>query len=289
MMSSESAAGARLRRKEIGWVSRLFLNIVLFGWTVMTLFPLVWLGYSSFKTTQEFQLDRLGLPNPWVTLNYPIAWEIGNFGVLFQNSLFYTIISTIAIIILAVAASFAFAKIKSKATPLLYGSFVIGILLSLQSLMIPIYLMVKAVHLDDTRLGVLIPYVSLGLPIAIYLCTEYIKGIPDALLESARIDGASYYKIFSLIIMPMTRPVITTVAIMSVTGIWNEFMLINIIVSRNALKSLPVGIMMFSGALASDWGKQLAALVIGLVPMIVFYLIFRNQITKGMAAGAVKG
>ncbi len=289
MMGSESAAGQRLRRREIGGLSRAILNIVLIAWTVMTVFPLVWLGYSSFKTTQEFQINRLGLPHRWVTLNYPIAWKIGNFGQLFGNSLFYTIMSTIAIIILSLAASFAFAKIKSKATPILHGSFVIGILLSLQSLMIPIYLMVKSAGLDDTRLGVLIPYVGLGLPIGIYLCTEYIRGIPDALVESARIDGASYYKIFSKLIIPMTRPVITTVAIMSVTGIWNEFMLINIIVSRSALKSLPVGIMMFSGTLASDWGKQLAALVIGLVPMVVFYLIFRNQITRGMAAGAVKG
>ena len=288
-MMGGSAVSRRMRKKEISGLSRVILNIVLIAFTVLTIFPLLWLAYSSFKTTQEFQLNRLGLPQHWVVLNYPIAWRIGNFGILFINSLIYTIGSTVAIIVLSLAASFAFAKIRSKATPILHGSFVIGILLSLQSLMIPLYLMVKTVGLDDTRIGVIIPYVGLGLPIGIYLCTEFIKGIPDALVESARIDGASYYRIFSMIIAPMTRPVIMTVAILNSTGIWNEFMLINIIVSKNTLKSLPVGIMMFSGTLASDWGKQLAALVIGLVPTVVFYLVFRKQITKGMAAGAVKG
>lgn len=289
MMTEETAIAPRLRKKEIGGLSRLILNIVLISFTVLTIFPLLWLGYSSFKTTQEFQVNRLGLPHLWTLINYPVAWKVGNFGILFVNSLIYTIGSTLAIIFLSLAASFAFAKIKSKATPLLHGSFVIGILLSLQSLMIPLYLMAKTVGLTDTRLGVLIPYVGLGLPIGIYLCTEYIKSIPDAIVESARIDGASYYRIFSLIVAPMTRPAVMTVAILNSAAIWNEFMLINIIVSRSALKSLPVGIMMFSGALASDWGKQLAALVIGLVPTIVFYLCFRKQITRGMAAGAVKG
>jgi raffinose/stachyose/melibiose transport system permease protein len=127
------------------------------------------------------------------------------------------------------------------------------------------------------------------MPMGIYLGTEFIKSIPDALVESARIDGATYLKIFISIIVPMAAPVAVTVAIMTVTGTWNEFMLINILTSSDALKSLPVGVQKFAGALSSDFGKQFAALVIGLVPMLVFYLTFRKEITKGVAAGAVKG
>ena len=126
-------------------------------------------------------------------------------------------------------------------------------------------------------------------PPTTHMYPEYIKGIPYALVEAARIDGASYYKIFRWIILPMSVPIATTVAILNITGIWNEFALINILVSKTQFKSLPLGMIKFSGSLSSDWGKQFAALTIGTVPMLAFYFVFRRQITQGVAAGAVKG
>jgi len=208
---------------------------------------------------------------------------------LFLNSILYTSVTVVSVIILSFMAGFAFAKLPSKFTPVLHGSFIIGILLTLQSILVPLFLMVNAVGLYNTRLGVLIPYIGIGLPMAVYLSTEYIKSVPDSVIESARLDGAKYFRIFKSIIMPMAAPVAATVAILGVTGTWNEFMLVNILVSQNELKSLPVGINMFSGALASDYGKQFSALVIGMIPMIVFYIVFRKRITRGVAAGAVKG
>ncbi|HBG17393.1 MAG TPA: sugar ABC transporter permease [Firmicutes bacterium] len=278
-----------LVQNEAGIVSRLFFGVVLSLFSVLSILPLVWLALSSFKTTQEFQMNRLGLPINWFFKNYLFAWKIGNMGTLVLNSLFYTSISTIAVIFFSLAAAFAFAKIKSKATPFLYGSFVIGILLTIQSIMVPLFLMANTVNLLDTRLGVLIPYVGLGLPLGVYLCTEYVKSIHDSIVESARIDGAGYFKIFGVIILPMAKPVVSTLAILNVLTVWNEFMMINILVSRETLKSLPVGIMKFSSALSSDYGKQFAALVIGLLPLLLFYLVFRNKITEGVSAGAVKG
>ncbi|HBT16994.1 MAG TPA: hypothetical protein DEB05_08580, partial [Firmicutes bacterium] len=152
-----------LVQNEAGIVSRLFFGVVLSLFSVLSILPLVWLALSSFKTTQEFQMNRLGLPLNWFFKNYLFAWKIGNMGTLVLNSLFYTSISTIAVIFFSLAAAFAFAKIKSKATPFLYGSFVIGILLTIQSIMVPLFLMANTVNLLDTRLGVLIPYVGLGL------------------------------------------------------------------------------------------------------------------------------
>ena len=278
-----------IKKREFGFIKEIVVYLVLMGFACLTLLPLAWLFFSSFKTTTEFHLNKLGLPINWTTINYPMAWRIGNFTVLFMNSIFYTFITIGAVIIFSLAASFAFAKIRSRATPLLHGSFVIGLMLTIQSLMVPLFLMAHWVGLYDTRLGVLTPYIGLGLPLGIYLCTEFIKGIPDALIESARIDGASYLGIFTRIIVPMAKPVVTTLSILSFAGVWNEFMLINILVSRESLKSLPVGMMKFSGALASDYGKQFAALVIGLIPMVVFYLFFHKKITQGVFAGAVKG
>ncbi|HEY8531989.1 MAG TPA: carbohydrate ABC transporter permease [Limnochorda sp.] len=287
--STAHRASHRLRRREISPVTKVILYTVLIGFTVMTLFPLGWLVLSSFKTTQAFQRDPLGLPTRWYLDNYPQAWRIGKFGTLLVNSVLYTSVSTAAVIVLASAAGFAFAKLKSRWTPVLHGSFVMGILLTIQSIMVPLFLVANMANLYNTRLGVLIVYTGISLPIPVYLFTAYIRGIPDAVVESARVDGASYLTIFRRIILPMTRPVAVTVAILNIASIWNEFMLINILVSDDRLKSLPVGILKFSGALSSDYGKQFAALVIGLLPMVIFYLIFRRQITQGVSAGAVKG
>ncbi len=279
----------RIRKSDFHPVLRIFVYLMVGIFTVLTLYPLFWLFISSLKTNTEFQLNLLGWPQNPTFSNYPTAWRLAKFDGLFVNSIFFTGASTLLVIAFSLMAGFAFAKIRSKATTFLHGSFIIGILLTIQSIMVPLFLMSIAVGLYDTRVGVLIPYVGMGLPIGIYLCTEFIKSIPDSVIESARIDGASYFRIFTSIVTPMAKPVGVTLAILNVSGVWNEFMLINILVSRDALRTLPVGILKFSGALASDHGRQFAALTIGLVPMVIFYLIFRKQITKGVSAGAVKG
>ena len=290
-------------KRFLGIMGRSVAYFVMGLFAFMTLAPIIWLMISSFKTTTEFRVNRVGLPHVWTTVNYPGAWTLGEFDKLIGNSFIYTIGATPGIIFFSILAGFAFAKIKSRATPFLYGSFVLGILLSIQSLMVPLFLEVS--QLDrlltelfrslgilksgnvnffyDSRFGVLLIYIGSGLPTAIYLCTEYIRGIPYALVEAARMDGAPYFKIFRWIILPMSVPIATTIAILNITGIWNEFALINILVSKTNLKSLPLGIYRFSGTLMSDYGKQFAALVIGMAPMLVFYIIFRKQITKGVS------
>lgn len=282
-------------RSSIGARIGLVATYCVLGiFTALAILPLIWLLMNSFKTTQEFQLSMLSwpgsIPGYEATLvNYVDAWTRGKFPGLIMNSVIYTAVTTVVIITFSLMASFAFAKMKHRATKFLHGSFVVGLLLTLQSIMVPLFLLVNWAGLYDTRLGVLIPYIGIGMPMGIYLGTEYIKSIPDALVESARIDGAPYMRIFRSIIVPMAAPVATTTAILTVTGTWNEFMLINILTSRDTIKSLPVGVQKFAGALSSDYGKQFAALVIGLIPMLAFYLVFRKEITKGVVAGAVKG
>jgi raffinose/stachyose/melibiose transport system permease protein len=257
---------------------------------VLAIYPLYWLVIQSFKTTEDYlTASKLSLPARWFFDNYPQTWVRGNFPALIMNSIVYTGITTVVVIVLGFMMAFAFAKIPSRFTPFLYGSLVIGILLTLQSILIPLFLMIRSVGIYNTRIGVLIPYIGVGLPMSVYLGIEYIKSIPYALIESARLDGAKYLRIFASIILPMAAPVATTVAILQITGTWNEFMLINILVSTESLKSLPVGINRFSGQMSVDFGKQFTALVIGVIPMIVFYLAFRKKITAGVSAGAVKG
>ena len=233
--------------------------------------------------------SKLALPKIWYFENYPQTWQRGKFTLLFVNSVIYSVITVVSVVLLAIMAGFAFAKLKYRITPLLHGLFIIGILLTLQSILVPLFLMVNAVKIFNTRLGVLIPYIGLGLPMGVYLCTDFIKHIPEELIESSRIDGAGYMRIFYRIILPMCAPVAVTLAIITFTGTWNEFILVNLLTYSDALRSLPVGVSRFSGALGSDYGKQFSGLVIALIPILTFYAFFRKQITKGVTAGAVKG
>jgi len=299
-----------LPRRILGITGKVLAYLVMGIFAMMTIFPIIWLIINSFKSNAEYYLSKLALPHGLQFVNYSGAWNVGDFKELIGNSFIYTLGATIGIIFFSILAGFAFAKIQSKATPLIYGSFVMGILLSIQSLMVPLFIEVsqldkllgtlfQTLHLlksaadfhlfYNSRVGVLLVYIGSGLPIALYLSTEYVKAIPTALVEAARIDGAGYFRIFRGIILPMSVPIATTVAILNITGIWNEFALINILVSKTGLKSIPLGVMRFSGTMMADYGKQFAALVIGMGPMLVFYIIFRKQITKGVSAGAIKG
>jgi raffinose/stachyose/melibiose transport system permease protein len=270
--------------------AQIIIYFIMAIFTVLAIYPLLWLVIQSFKTTQEYlTTSKLSLPQNWSGQNYPYVWDVAHFGTLFLNSILYTAVTVVTTIVLGLMASFAFAKISSKATPLLHGLFIIGILLTLQSILVPLFLVEFSTGLINTRIGVLIPYIGLGFPMAIYLGTDFLKGIPDAIIESARIDGAKYLRIFSGIIMPMAAPVAMTLGILTFTGTWNEFLLITILTDHYSSQSIPVGISKFSGALASDYSRQFSALVMGVIPMIIFYVVFRKQITKGVAAGAVKG
>jgi len=239
----------------------------------------------------DFMMNsRLGLPAEWYFGHYTIVWNQWQFFTFFQNSVIYTSVTVGAVVLLSNMAGFAFAKIDFKITKLLLGLFIIGLLLTLQSILVPLFLMVNAVGLINTRLGVLIPYVGLGLPMAVYLNTDFVKrGIPRELMESAEIDGASLLAIYRKIILPMSSPVLITIAIITFVATWNEFIIMNILTTRDEFRSIPALVGRFAGSLGTNWGVLFTILSMSLVPMLVFYFIFRNKITQGIAAGAIKG
>jgi raffinose/stachyose/melibiose transport system permease protein len=277
--------------RNISLPARIIAYLVMSVFAVLAIYPIFWLVIQSFKSRQEYMANsKLALPVEWYTANYPTVWTVHGFSTFFVNSVIYATITVVVVVLLANMAGFAFAKMNFKATKWLYGMFIVGILLTIQSILIPIFLMVNWVGLFNTRLGILIPYLGLGLPMAIYLCTDYIRnGIPDEMVESGRIDGANYFTIFARIVMPMCAPVSVTLAIITFTATWNEFILMNILTAGTTYKSLPAGVGFFTGSLGTDYGKLFTALTIALIPIVLFYLIFRKQITKGVAAGAVKG
>ena len=276
--------------RNISLPAKVAIYIIMIAFTLLTVYPILWLVLQSFKTnTVYLTTNKLSFPASWYVGNYPFVWIQGNFFTFFVNSVIYSTVTVTAVVLLSNMAGFAFAKIPYKITKYLHGLFIVGILLTLQSILIPLFLMVNAAGIHNTRLAVLIPYVALGLPMGIYLCTDFIKSIHNELLESAKIDGASYMQTFARIVLPMCAPVSVTLAIITFTGTWNEFVLMNLMTATDKYKAIPAAVGRYSGALGSDYGKLFTSLTVALIPILIFYFIFRNQITKGVAAGAVKG
>ena len=163
-----------------------------------------------------------------------------------------------------------------------------GLLITVHSVLVPLFILETKLGIDDTRLGVILPYVAFGLPFLIYLATSYIRGIPDSLEEAAVIDGASYLRIFKDIIIPVATPVVATMLIFSFVANWNELVLVLTLTSKDTLRSLPVGVLAFAGGKTRNYGLQFATLVIATLPMILFYFFFHDQLAKGFSAGALK-
>lgn len=272
-------------RKARNIFNRTLIYIIFIMFSIFTLYPLIWLLYSSFKPQIEIIRDSLALPKVMTISNYTEAIRIGKLDIYMVNSIIYTFVSTGLVVFFSMMASFAFAKIKNKATPYLYNSLLIGLLITIQAILIPLFISMTRIGLRDTRIGVILIYVAINLPLAVYLGTEFIRAIPDSFIEAAQIDGASYFRVFFQIILPLCKPVIITIIIFTALACWNEFMLALVFTSSDAARSLPVGIYSFSGPFATEYGMQFAALVIGTAPMIILYTIFHKQITRGFAAG----
>ena len=260
----------------------------LIAFTLITLLPILWMLISSFKLQGEIMLRPMAFPREPTLRNYREAWEIGRMGRAFLNSLVYSFIGTFGTVALAAAASFALTKFGYRSAKFFYSVFTLGLLITINSVVGPLFFMETRIGLYNTRAGVIIPYIAFGLPMAVLLACSYIKGIPDALIESAVIDGANYLQIFFKIIIVTATPVVGTIAILTFLRNWNEFILVFILTSGDHMRSLPVSINSFAGRLNQDYGMQLAALVIGTIPMILFYLAAHEMVIKGFGECALK-
>jgi raffinose/stachyose/melibiose transport system permease protein len=278
-------SGEVLQRNK-AWKAAAYVIMIFF--TFVTLGPLVWLFYSSFKPHTEIVRNSFSLPRALYLKNYAEAWRLAHLGILILNSIFYSTVTTLMVTLLALATGYGFAKFRYRVSRVFFYFYTLGLLIVVHSVLVPLFVMETRLKIDDTRLGVLVPYVAFGLPFMVFLAYSYIRGIPDSLQEAAVIDGASYLLIFRQIIVPISAPVTATMLIFSFLSTWNELVLMLTLTSDEALRSLPAGLLSFSSGRTQNYGLQLAALVIATGPMIVFYAAFHNQLAKGFAAGALK-
>ncbi|QQO11295.1 carbohydrate ABC transporter permease [Breznakiella homolactica] len=275
-----------LHRAPASWRASAYIIMILFA--VLTIFPLIWLGYSSLKPHAEIIRYPLALPKAPSLNNYFRAWTMGGLGPALMNSFIYTIIATISTLFLALAAAFGITKFPFKSRSFFTGAFSLGLMITVHAVIIPLFLVEVRMGLINKRLGVIIPYIAFDLPMSIMIAISYVRGIPDALIESAEIDGAKYRYVFWQMIVPLSTPVIATMVILSFLRHWNEFLFVFIFTTKTALKSLPVAITQFAGRQNIEYGLQYASLVIGILPMIIFYFIFHKQLIKGFGEGSLK-
>ncbi|MDR0636104.1 MAG: carbohydrate ABC transporter permease [Treponema sp.] len=276
----------KLRRAPIPW--RCCAYILMLCFALLTIFPMVWLAYSSLKPHAEIMLHPLALPQHPTFNNYIRAWTMGGLGAALGNSFIYTISATVATLFLALAAAYGLTKFPFKSRSFFTASFALGLMIAVHAVLIPLFIMERQVGILNRRAGVILPYIAFDLPMSIMIAISYIKGIPDALIESAEIDGAKYGAVFWKLIVPLSTPVVATMVILSFLRHWNEFLFVFLFTTKMSLKSLPVAITQFAGKTNVEYGLQYASLIIGIFPMIVFYFFFHAQLIKGFGEGSLK-
>ena len=276
-------------KKAVKAVETVIANGFVTLFSVTCIFPIIWMIYSSLKTDQEFSLDMLSLPKKLIFDNYARAIEEGNIGSYFMNSMFNTLITVAVVIVIAFVTGYCLSRFKFRGRTFVYYMFLSGMLIPIYALLIPIFVEFKSLGLLNKRYTLILPYIAFALPVAVFLVESSVASVPIEIEEAACIDGSSFLHTMFAIVMPMCRPVLSTSAILTFLNTWNEFPLALVLIRSNSLKTMPIGLTNFVGSYTVNYPLMLAALVVSTLPVVIMYLLFYNQIMKGMTAGAVKG
>ena len=274
-----SSANVPATHKVRKGIAAVIINAVLLIFSLSCIFPIVWMMYSSLKEKRVFNADIMGLPKDPTLINYIkiLSNKDYHLGQSMLNSVRTTGVSIVLIIIFSFIVGYILARVHFKLNRVLYIMFLMGMLIPIHSLLVPIYVVFQKCGINNRWFTLLLPYVSFGLPIGIFLVEGYVKSIPVSLEEAAAI------------ILPICRPILTTIAIIQVFSCWNEFSFALVLIKDVGLQTVPLALTQFKGQFASDYPKQMAAMLITMAPVVILYFAFSKEIIKGMVSGAVKG
>lgn len=252
--------------------------------------PLFWLSLFSLKgNNQIFGGNSFALPSPIMWENYSFAFTNGGVGGYFFNSVIVTGITVTLILILSSTVTYAVIRMKWKLQKAAYVYFLMGLMIPIHSGLLPLFLVLRYFGLLNTRAALVVPYTAFGLSMAIMIISGFIVAIPRELEEAAAIDGASIYRIFYIIVLPLIKPALAAITIISFKNAWNEMMMATVFINKPELRTLTVGIKSLTGEYFTDWGVIGAGLMIASLPIVIVYLFSSERIQKGLIAGAVKG
>lgn len=269
---------------------RIVLEIIMVLISLVFLYPLFLAINNSLKTFGEVMTDVIALPKQLTFDNYAYVWEFINYPRLFLNNAVITILGLVGIILFSSIAAYKLARTKSKLSGFIYILVIMPMLIPFQSIMLTVLQLAKNLNLSESTWGLGLLYWGFGAPLATFIYHGFVKGIPKEIDESATIDGASGFRLFFSVIFPLLKSVTTTIIIIDVMWIWNDFLLPLLMVNGSpSTKTLTLAAYTFVGQYTSDWQYAMTAMVMAVLPSIIVFIFLQKYIVKGVVAGAVKG
>lgn len=262
------------------------INLVLYGfvslWSLFVIMPIAWMVFAAFKTRKEIFTEPLGIPSNLSFDSFERAWGVG-VGTFMLNSALVTIMSVVVIVIVAGMAAYVLARSDNKWMQLIYLAIVAGFAVPVTAVLVPLYQMVSAAGLTNNLVGIVLPYAAFGIPFTTILFYAFFLDFPRELEEAARLDGCSRVQIFFRVIVPLSGPAVASAAIFQAVFIWNEFLLALLLLTRPALKTLPVGILQLQGEFTSDWPAVMAGLAMATVPILAVFIFSQKYFVRSLA------
>ncbi len=271
------------------WTKLLGTHAVLLAYTIFATFPIILILINSLKSRRAIFKTPYALPTTetWDLIGYQTVFEGASFGRYFFNSLFVTLASLALILFLSSMAAHALAEYRFRGNVFLGLFFALGIMIPIRLGTVSILRLMKDLNLIDSPWSLVLVYTASGIPLAVFILTQFMEQVPRALKDAARIDGASEYRIYSLI-LPLVRPALGTVAVFNMIPIWNDLWFPLVLASSEKSKTIILGAQIFLGQYVNDWNAVLASLTLAMIPIIVLYVIFSRQLIRGLTSGAIK-
>jgi raffinose/stachyose/melibiose transport system permease protein len=272
-------------------ISEWWLYVVLVLFAFIFGFPLLWTFYSSFKTNQQIVTNIWALPDPVSTGGYDMVLGSAQFGDFYKNSLVLTLGSVPPVTLIAALAAFGFARVRFPGRNLLFYIFMIGIVIPVHVTLIPLFIMMRDFKALGNLTSVVVLFTAFGLPMSIFILRGFFEQLPVELEEAARLDGVSTFGLFWRIVLPLSRPALVTVIILSAVSAWNEYLFaLTFVGMNNDAYTLPIGIAQFVRALGTTYlDRAFAGLTLTVMPILAFYFLAQKQIIKSLTAGALSG
>lgn len=275
-------------KKKMKWPG--ILAIVVFACSLFWLMPLILIFLNSFKSYNDMIQNFLSLPQSWNLDMYFETWTKFDFPRLIANTLMYTVVTVVCIGILAPMAAYKLARTKSKLSALCFILIIMPMMVPFQSYMISLTRLASMFEMVGTRHGYIIISIGLCMPLAVYMIHGFIKTVPIELEECARIDGANQLQTYFIIVLPLLKPILTTVVVLDALSVWNDVIVNQLIVGGKASAvNIQTSLFMAFSAQTSDWEHALPGIVMSMIPSLVFFIMMQKHIVGGATAGAVKG
>ncbi|MCF7644971.1 carbohydrate ABC transporter permease [Bacillus subtilis] len=271
-------------------VRSIAAHAILILYTLIALFPVVIIIINSFKTKAAIFRSPLSLPNSetFSLIGYQTVMTQGNFFLYFQNSMIVTVVAIALVLIFGAMAAFALSEYRFRGNTLMGLYLALGIMIPIRLGTVSILELMVASGLVNTLTSLILVYTAQGLPLAIFILSEFMGQVSKDLKDAGRMDGLSEYRIFFSLVLPLVRPAMATVAVFTMIPIWNDLWFPLILAPSEETKTVTLGAQMFIGQYVTNWNAVLAALSLAILPVLILYFIFSRQLIRGITAGAVK-